>query len=106
MNPIKLTLVLQIFVLLIAVSGYASYTVNVNTAREFIATGEKSLRLVPTSLHYGDRYQKETVKMVFRLANDLHDETIRKRYLEMTSRYVEPDKILQSGIEYYTRITL
>ena len=68
------------------------------------ATGEESLRLVLASLHYGDRYQKETVKMVFRLANDLDDENVRQRYLEMTSRYAEPAKVLQSSIEYYTRM--
>jgi len=67
------------------------------------ASGEESLRLVLASLHYGDRYQKETIKMVFRLANDLDDETVRQRYLEMTSRFVEPEKVLQSSIEYYTR---
>jgi Tfp pilus assembly protein PilF len=68
------------------------------------ATGEESLRLVLASLHYGDRYQKETVKLVFRLANDLDDETARHRYLEMTSRYAEPETVLQSSIEYYTRM--
>lgn len=68
------------------------------------ASGEESLKLVLASLHYGDRYQKETIKMVFRLANDLDDENIRKRYLEMTSRYAEPAKVLQSSVEYYTRM--
>lgn len=68
------------------------------------ATGEESLRLVLASLHYGDRYQKETVKMVFRLANDLDDEMARQRYLQMTSRYAEPEEVLQSSVEYYTRI--
>ena len=68
------------------------------------ATGEESLRLVLASLHYGDRYQKETVKMVFRLANDLDDETTRHRYLEMTARYAEPEKVLQASLEYYTRM--
>ena len=68
------------------------------------ATGEESLRLVLASLHYGDRYQRETVKMVFRLANDLDDETARKGYLEMTSEFVEPEKVLQSSVEYYTRM--
>ncbi len=67
------------------------------------ATGEESLRLVLASLRYGDRYQKETVKMVFRLANDLDDETARKRYLEMTSRYAKPEQVLQSSVEYYAR---
>lgn len=68
------------------------------------ATGEESLRLVLASLHYGDRYQKETVKMVFRLANDLDDENARQRYLQMTSAYAEPEKVLRSSVEYYTRL--
>jgi len=68
------------------------------------ATGEESLRLVLASLHYGDRYQDETVKMVFRLANELDDENTRQRYLEMTINYAEPGKILLSSVEYYTRI--
>jgi Tfp pilus assembly protein PilF len=68
------------------------------------ATGEESLRLVLASLHYGDRYQKETVKMVFRLANDLDDETARKRYLVMTSKYAKPEQVLQSSVEYYARM--
>jgi hypothetical protein len=42
--------------------------------------------------------------MVFRLANDLDDETARKGYLEMTSEFVEPEKVLQSSVEYYTRM--
>jgi Tfp pilus assembly protein PilF len=67
------------------------------------ATGEESLRLVLASLRYGDRYQKEIIKMVFRLANDLDDETARKRYLEMTSRYAKPEQVLQSSVEYYAR---
>jgi tetratricopeptide (TPR) repeat protein len=68
------------------------------------ATGEESLRLVVASLRYGDRYQRETVKMIFRLANDLDDETARQGYLEMTAGYVEPENILQSSVEYYTRL--
>ncbi|MDF1526122.1 MAG: hypothetical protein RRA15_06840 [bacterium] len=68
------------------------------------ATGEESLRLVLASLRYGNRYQSETVKMAFRLANDLDNETARKGYLEMTSEFVEPGKILQSSVEYYTRM--
>ncbi len=68
------------------------------------ATGEESLRLVLASLRYGNRYQSETVKMAFRLANNLDNESARKGYLEMTSEFVEPGKILQSSVEYYTRM--
>jgi len=68
------------------------------------ATGEESLRLVLASLHYGDRYQEETLRMAFRLANDLDNEADRQRYLEMTAGYVEPEKVLQSSIEYYSRM--
>ena len=68
------------------------------------ASGEESLRLVLASMHYGDKYQNETVKMVFRLANDLDDEAVRQRYLEMTSSYVMPEKVLLSSVEYYTKM--
>lgn len=68
------------------------------------ATGEESLRLVLASLRYGDRYQDETLKMVFRLANDLDDEVLRQKYLEMTSDYVERERVLLSTVEFYTRL--
>ena len=66
-------------------------------------TGEESLKLVLQSLRYGDRYQDETLAMVFRLANDLDDEAKRMRYLEQTSNFARPQSILQATVEYYTR---
>lgn len=40
MKPVKLTLALQIVALLFVMSGQAAYTVNVNKARELLATGQ------------------------------------------------------------------
>ena len=37
-------------------------------------------------------------------ANDLDNESARKRYLEMTSSYAKPERILQATVDYYTRM--
>ncbi len=66
------------------------------------ATGEESLKLVLASIRYGNRYQKETTRMLINLANDLEDEGARQKYLAMADPYVEPEVVLQASVEYYT----